>query len=342
MLNPERPALILAPMEGVTDAAMRALQGEIGAFTFAVSEFLRVSQDVPGRRMFLRHIPELQCGAVTPTGLPVGVQILGGDAANMAAAARVAWRIGAKAIDINFGCPAPTVNKHDGGATLLKYPTRIREIVAAIRAAVPIETPVSAKLRLGWDTLDAIDENAAMAAEGGASWITIHGRTRVAGYAPPAYWKPIGRVRAALRIPVVANGDIFSLEDFRRCREETGCIHFMLGRAALAVPGLAREIAKDLGIPAERPSPVSLDPVDWSLLLGRLLHWFRHYDAFAPRHNTMRMKQWLNLARLHGGFTHFETMKRIQDGDELLGELNRYCAMRDLGILTAEARAALM
>ena len=211
-LTPETPALLLAPMEGVMDAPMRALQAEMGVFTFAVSEFIRVSSEVPPKRLFHRHVPELRCGSMTPNGLPVQVQLLGGDAGRMAAAALVACTAGAQAIDINFGCPAPTVNRHDGGATLLKYPKRLREIVAAIRDAVPAEIPVSAKLRLGWDSIDAIDENAEMAAEGGANWITIHGRTRVAGYAPPAYWEPIGRVRKRLNIPVVANGDIWTIE----------------------------------------------------------------------------------------------------------------------------------
>ena len=100
---------------------------------------------------------------------------------------------GALGIDINFGCPAPTVNSHDGGATLLKYPHRIREIVRAVRDAVPSDLPVSAKLRLGWESIDDIYENARMAADGGASWITIHARTRAQGYQPPVYWRPYRR-----------------------------------------------------------------------------------------------------------------------------------------------------
>src|SRR4051812_48770492 len=248
MLSPAVPALILAPMEGVTDAPMRAVQGAAGAFTYAVSEFVRISHAVPPRSIFLRHVPELRRGAVTPNGLPVHVQLLGGDPARMAASAVVAHECGAKAIDINFGCPAPTVNRHDGGATLLKFPRRIREIVAAIRAAVPPEIPVSAKLRLGWDSVDAIYENVEMAAEGGASWVTIHGRTREQGYQPPALWHPIGIVRERLGIPVVANGDIWSVEEFHRCRAETGCVHFMLGRGAIANPALSHQIACELGL----------------------------------------------------------------------------------------------
>ena len=214
MLIPNEPALILAPMEGVTDAPMRAVQGEAGAFTFAVSEFLRISHAVPPKHVFFRHVPELRLGGTTPTGLPVQVQLLGGDPGRMAEAAVLAHECGATAIDLNFGCPAKTVNRHDGGATLLKFPHRIRDIVRAVREAVPTGVPVSAKMRLGWDSIDSIDENAAMAAEGGAAWIAIHGRTRLAGYAPPIFWEPIGRIRAALPIPVVANGDIWTLDDF--------------------------------------------------------------------------------------------------------------------------------
>jgi tRNA-dihydrouridine synthase C len=143
-------------MEGVADAPMRALQGETGAFTFAVSEFLRIHQIVPPKSGFYRHVPELRSGGLTPTGLRVQIQLLGGDASLLAASAAVAHEAGAKAIDLNFGCPARTVNRHDGGATLLKYPKRILEIVRAVRAALPREVPVSAKLRLGWDSVDAI------------------------------------------------------------------------------------------------------------------------------------------------------------------------------------------
>jgi tRNA-dihydrouridine synthase C len=176
------------------------------------------------------------------------VQLLGGDPERMALSAQVAVDCGARGIDINFGCPAPTVNRHDGGATLLKHPSRIREVVKAIRDALPPSIPVSAKLRLGWDNIDAIHENADMAAEGGANWLTIHARTRVQGYQPPVYWQPIGIVRERLGIPVIANGDIWTVDDLRRCREETGCIHYMLGRGSLADPYLSHAAARELGI----------------------------------------------------------------------------------------------
>ncbi len=315
MLRPDSPALILAPMEGVTDAPMRALQGAGGAFTFAVSEFLRVAHLPISRTSLLRHVPELRTGCRTPTGLPVQVQLLGGDAGLMAESAATAVALGAIAIDLNFGCPAPTVNRHDGGATLLRYPRRIREIVAAVRAAVPVEVPVSAKMRLGWDRVDAIFENAAMAAEGGAEWITIHARTRTQGYAPPVFWPLIGQVRDQLGIPVVANGDIRTIAEFRRCREESGCKHFMLGRGALADPELAGRVAAELGLAEQRP----VSTIDWPAQLRRLME--RTPDGPSPG-LAKRWKQWLRIAAAYGTFKRFDEIKRATCPLELLAILD--------------------
>jgi tRNA-dihydrouridine synthase C len=232
----------------------------------------------------------------------------------MAESALVAVEAGATAIDLNFGCPARTVNSHDGGATLLKFPHRIRAIVAAVRNVVPRKIPVSAKMRLGWDTLGAIDENAAMAAEGGASWLTIHGRTRAAGYAPPIHWEPIGRIRERLRIPVVANGDIWTIEDFRRCRDATGCRHFMLGRGALANPMLAGQVARELGISRHESGQV----FDWLVPLTGLVEWTKRFVPYRSEAVVRRLKQWLKLASTFGSFPWFEEIKRAGNVEELL------------------------
>ncbi|MBI3558711.1 MAG: tRNA-dihydrouridine synthase family protein [Deltaproteobacteria bacterium] len=277
-------------MEGVTDAPMRALMAERGGFSFCVSEFFRISQDVPYARTIAQHVPELANRSRTPSGVPIQIQFLGGDAFKLAEAAVRAVSVGACAIDLNFGCPAPTVNRNDGGATLLKYPHRIREIVSAVRAALPATIPVSAKLRLGWEAVDDIHQNADMAAEGGASWITIHGRTKTQGYTPPAYWDPIGEVRGRLAIPVVANGEIWTLDDFRRCRDATGSEHFMLGRSALANPALVHQIARELGMIS--PAPAS---TDWYTLLERFAVLCEPY-ADNPQYTLCRMKQWLRMA----------------------------------------------
>ncbi len=321
MLFPNVPALILAPMQGLTDAPMRAFQAESGAFTFAVSEFLRVNADVPPPKVFRRHVPELAEGGRTRSGLPVQVQLLGGDAGRMAEAAVIAHNAGARAIDINFGCPAPTVNRHDGGATLLKHPRRIREIVRAVRDALPPDVPVSAKLRLGWDSMDSILENADMAAEGGAAWLTIHGRTRAQGYTPPAYWGPIGAVRGRLPIPVVANGDIWTVADLRRCRDETGCVHFMLGRGALADPRLPCAAARALGLAPGDPDAATDAPFDWLPPLRRLVALTERLDGRLTPQMVCRLKQWLNIARHRGTFAAFESVKRAQSLDEMFAVL---------------------
>jgi len=318
MISLSHPALVLAPMEGVTDAPMRSLFGELGAFDLSVSEFIRVSQEVPPPKTFLKHVPELSTGSRTRQGLPVAIQLLGGDPERLAASALVAVELGAYSIDLNFGCPAPTVNRHDGGATLLKYPCRLGGIVAAVRKAVPAHIPVSAKLRLGYDRMDSIDENAAQAEAAGATWITIHGRTKVQGYTKPAYWEPIGRVRRALKIPVIANGEIMTLDDFKRCREVTGCEHFMLGRGAMGNPMLPFEIAKEMGKPVADPFAT-----DWSSWLERFLE---HNEAFPqknPGYRLHRIKQWLSFAQKTGGISWFDDVKRSQTLEEILAGVRK-------------------
>lgn len=310
-----QPALILAPMEGFLDYPLRALLTEVGSFSHAVADFLRVSQEVPPPKTFREHIPEIHADWKTPAGTPIQAQLLGGNPERLAAAAQVAAGLGATAIDLNFGCPAPTVNRHDGGAVLLKTPERIESIVRAVRQALPPSVAVSAKLRLGWDDPDAIYANAERVEEAGAQWITIHGRTRLQGYTPPAYWKPIGEVRRRLSIPVVANGEIWNLTDFRRCRDETQCEHFMLGRGALAQPHLSNQIANELGLRN------SIESREWTELFtrfARLAQAFTHRSGYAP----CRMKQWARLIHSRSPLPWYETIKTLKNTQEILHALN--------------------
>ncbi len=331
MLSSRTPALVLAPMDGITDAPMRALQGWVGGFSYAVSEFVRVSIEPVPARVFLRDVPELATGAMTPSGMPVQVQILGGDCGRMALSAIAAVRAGATAIDINFGCPAPTVNRNDGGASLLRHPLRIRDVVRAVRDAVPTSIPVSAKLRLGWDSHDSIFENAEMALEGGAEWLTIHARTRVQGYAPPVFWPAIGDIRERFGVPVVANGDLFTLDDFRRCQDDTGCMHYMLGRGALANPLLSRQIAEQLGIhagPIQVPRGFtdvqhqSASDPDWGGLFRLLMDCTALYSERVAARTLPRLKQWAKLARTFGEFPAFDAVKTAKTVDEFFGSLD--------------------
>jgi tRNA-dihydrouridine synthase C len=334
-----RPALILAPMEGVTDAPMRALLTGIGGYTHCVSEFIRVSQEPVPTKVFRSWIPEAHTGFRTLSGTPVQAQLLGGDPARVAGSALNAVAAGSPGVDLNFGCPAPTVNRNDGGATLLKYPERLEAIVRAVRDVVPAHLPVSAKLRLGWDDPTAIHENVKRAEAGGASWITIHARTKVNGYQPPAYWERIAEARKLVSVPVVANGDIWTIEDFRLCREITGAEHFMIGRSALADPFLARRIAQEMGIaPMGEAIP---DARDLSVWLPLLDEFVAHSDRFsergpgASRYTARRLKQWLRYSSQYQNTPWFEWAKRFDEVDEILAGLRNPSAVAVRRYLTS-------
>ena len=144
-------------MEGVIDARMRDLLTRLGDYDRCVTEFVRVTDRRLPARVFRRFCPELDEGGVTPAGVPVYVQLLGGDAVAMAANARRAAELGAPGVDINFGCPAKCVNRNDGGSVLLREPARIREIVARVREALPEHLPLSVKIRLGFADSDDLE-----------------------------------------------------------------------------------------------------------------------------------------------------------------------------------------
>ncbi len=321
MLDAAVPTLVLAPMDGVTDAPMRDFIGEWGVFDYAVTEFLRVSAETLPQKVFRREVPELLNGCLTQSGLPVQVQILGGDPVRMAQTALNACAAGANSIDINFGCPAPTVNRHDGGASLLKEPLRIRELVRAIRDAVPPEIPVSAKLRLGWADIDDIFENAEMAAEGGANWITIHARTREQSYRPPVYWPHIKQVREQLDIPIIANGDIWTFNDFLQCESETGCLHYMLGRSALANPGLPSKIKQHMSNASKLVTDENSTNHDWQKLFTNFIETSRKYSDHADFKILLRLKQWIKFAHMYGTFPHFHSLKQTQSLEEFMNTL---------------------
>lgn len=286
-------SLLLAPMEGLLDHALRDVITRIGGVDRCVSEFVRVTDRLLPERVFLRVVPELAAGGRTPAGVPVRVQLLGSDPACLAENAARAAELGPHGVDLNFGCPAKTVNQHGGGASLLKEPESMARIVGAVRRAVPADRVVSAKMRLGWDD-DAHALDCALAlVDGGASEIVVHARTRAQGYRPPAWWDRVGMLRAALpaRVELIANGEIWTLADALRCRAESGCASLMLGRGLVADPGLALAIrAHDAGI--------AQGPVAWSSIGPLLREYWRLVCAkVEPRHRAGRIKQWLNLLR---------------------------------------------
>ncbi|RXZ42642.1 tRNA dihydrouridine synthase [Crenobacter cavernae] len=313
--------LTLAPMQGLADPIMRDVLTRIGGIDEAVTEFVRVTDTLLPTRTFMRLCPELESGGLTRGGVPVSVQLLGSEPGWLAENAVRAAALGAPAIDLNFGCPAPAVNRHRGGAVLLDEPELIHVIVKAVRDAVPAGTPVTAKMRLGYaDTARAFDCAHAIEAAG-ADLLTVHARTKVEGYKPPAHWHWIARLREAVSLPVVANGEVWTVDDWRSIREQSGCDAVMVGRGLVADPGLAGEIhAASRG---DEPVPLS-----WVVLLPWLEDFFAQCRAEAEHYAVARLKQWLGqLKRRHpeaeAFFARIRTLREADAVAETLASARR-------------------
>ncbi|MFM2058267.1 MAG: hypothetical protein RLY71_2652 [Pseudomonadota bacterium] len=288
--------LLLAPMEGLLDFMLRDILTRAGGIDRCVSEFIRVTDTLLPERVFTRIVPELLSGGRTPAGVPVRAQLLGSDPVCLAEnAARLAG-LGPAGIDLNFGCPAKVVNRHRGGAALLEEPELIHTIVAAVRRAVPAGMAVSAKMRLGLNDASRSVDCARAIAEAGADELVVHARTKLDGYRPPAYWDRIQAIRAAVALPVVANGEIWNVADAQRCRAESGCDALMLGRGMVADPGLAMAIRRAGTRSAASPAPAGLDWLALQPLLREF--WLLTAGYIVPRHRPGRIKQWLQLLRL--------------------------------------------
>ncbi|MET1114263.1 MAG: tRNA-dihydrouridine synthase [Comamonas sp.] len=287
--------LLLAPMEGLLDFVLRDVLTRVGGADRCVSEFIRVTGTVLPDKVFFRTMPELRNGSRTLAGVPVRAQLLGSDPQSLAENAANLARLGPEGIDLNFGCPAKVVNRHGGGAALLQDPMHIARVVEAVRRAVPAHLPVSAKMRLGFNDTSLMRECAQAMAQGGACEIVVHARTKLDGYRPPAYWELIPAIREAVKVPVIANGEIWTVEDALRCRAQSGCADLMLGRGSVADPGLAWAIRAAVeGVDAVAP-PVE---VPWAALLPQIARfWEMVCEDLEPRQRAGRLKQWLNLLR---------------------------------------------
>lgn len=243
----------LAPMDGVCDPPMRKVLTHYGKYDECFSEFIRVTTEVLPYKTLLREVPELQNDCCTDYGCLCRVQLLGDEPEPVAQTALRAVELGAKGIDLNFGCPSRFV--HHGGAMLLKEPELIHEIVARTRDALDGSIFLSVKFRLGFLSADELPEIVKAVAVPGVNELIIHARTRKDLYKKDALnWPAIAPVvdsDLALHIPVVANGDITSLASSQECFQQTGAKRQMVGRAAIATPNLPQVLREQ-----EEPMPL--------------------------------------------------------------------------------------
>lgn len=301
----------LAPMAGVADTAFRTICKQYGA-SYLVGEM------ASAKGFVMQATKTAELLGVTDAERPMAVQLFGSDPEIMAEAARKALAFQPDIIDINMGCPAPKVAGNGGGSALLKDPVLAGRIIYSVAHAVPL--PVTVKIRKGWDAahVNAV-EMARIAEENGAAAVTVHGRTRAQQYAPFADWDIIAAVKAAVRIPVIGNGDVDSPQAAARMLEQTGCDLVMIGRAALGRPWLFEHVETYLRTGALLPEP------DVERRMEILLDHVRLLCALKGERVGMRE------ARKHAAWY----MKGLHGASSLRGEAGKLTTFADLENLTA-------
>ena len=297
--------LFVAPMAGVTDRPFRQWCRRLGA-GYAVSEM------VTSQRALWASLKTSRRADHAGEPGPIAVQIAGVDAQEMADAARYNIERGAQIIDINMGCPAKKVcNVWAGSALMSRVPLAVRIVEAVVAACAPHGVPVTLKMRSGRsDTERNATELARLAEQAGVAMVAVHGRTREQGFRGLAEYDTVAAVKAALAIPVVANGDIDSPEKARAVLAYTRADALMIGRAAQGRPWLFGEIAHFLARGEHRPAPAVSEVAAW--LTQHLLDHYALYGEFSGVRSARKHIGWA-LRELPGGQAFRGTMNRIDD-----------------------------
>ncbi len=264
------PFLILAPMEGVGDRCFRKAMAAVGGFNEAVRDFLRVPKNA--------HVESLACQyqADELAPVPLVAQLMGSDVELMGAMACEIQKREAPRIDLNCGCPSNTVTGRGAGSSLLKDPHFLHDVARSLVKATTI--PVTIKMRSGYEDISLFRENLLAAQESGARYITLHPRTKVDGYGPPARWDLIAEAKSLLKIPVVGNGDIVTVQHALDMLKMTGCDALMIGRGSIINPFLFHQIRAHFSGIAYQPS--------WD----DLMRYFTTYLKEIPEEMTARVK----------------------------------------------------
>lgn len=305
----------LAPMAGVTDAAMRLICHEQGA-RWSVSEMLSAKGWIYSQGKN-RNAQELLMRL--PGEGVAGLQLFGREPEYMAAAAQQLQEVGFEFIDINFGCPAPKIAGSGEGSALMREPELLGKIVRAVADAVYL--PVSAKIRAGWDesSINAV-EIAKICEDNGAQAITVHARTRMQYYSGSADWRIIRDVKRAVSVPVFGNGDIFRPEDAPRMLNQTGCDAVMVGRGAQGNPWLFAGIRAAL----EGRTPPEITPQMRVEMAKR--HFEMETALHGERQGLLEMRKHIAwyVHGLHGASGFRNHINTLETGQEVLDALDDF------------------
>jgi tRNA-dihydrouridine synthase B len=328
------PPLALAPMAGVTDALFRRLYKRFG-LGLTVSEFVSATSLVRMNRRSLEMIE------VYGDERPTSVQLHGSDPSVMAEAAAFVEECGADIVDINFGCPAPKITKGGDGAAILRDPDLAVAICAAVRKAVK-RVPVTCKMRLGWDATNFTFLEIARRAEAvGIDAFTLHGRYGKQFYKPSAKWEHVARLKEAVSVPVIGNGDVASADDAMARMRESGADAIMVGRASLGNPWLIREIAAAMRGEAPPEPPTVPERIDFAR---------EHLDAMIERYGeksgVLQMRKHLGwyVKGIHDASSMRERINKAPDADSVRALLDeaRACPPAAGGSTEAEGLAVAM
>lgn len=306
--------ILLAPMAGVTDKAFRMIVKPFGPA-------LMYTEMVSGKGLFYKSKKTADLLTADESEKPVAVQMFGHDADIMAEIANSALEYGAAVIDINMGCPAPKIVNNGDGCALMKSPETAAKVISAVCRAVDV--PVTVKFRAGWDdkSINAV-EFAKIAEQSGASAVTVHGRTREQFYSGTADLDIIKAVKAAVKIPVIGNGDIIDGGSAAHMLEYTGCDGIMVGRAAEGNPWIFKEISAYLKDGTVLPPPDLDERREVALKhLGLLVEFKGEHRGVLEGRKHMA---WY-FKGVSGGAVLRTALNKAQKYDEMCGLINEFC-----------------
>ncbi len=311
------PPLILAPMVGVSHSALRTITMELGGVGLLSTEMLS-ARKLPSSNP--HYDPFLIRGN---TERPLSYQMLVASPNDVEAAMTALHRLGADAVDLNLGCPAPTIRRTGAGSKLAEDHDAVRNVVAAARKATTL--PLSAKIRLGSELNEQKLRNFCQMLEGeGLDYLTVHGRLQKEPFNRRPRWEWIGKVKEWLAIPVIANGGIFTVEDARRCLETSGADGLMIGRAAPTRPWLFAEIAHAL---YDGPGAPEIDkPTIYRRFVAVL------EERFPPGRHLGRLKEFTHYFSKNYPFGHHLAMavQRSDSMTEAIGAAEEFFTRHDL------------